>query len=82
MKRSDGRNDAEDVRECAFELDVLQDADGSARLGAGKAQVLASVVGPVAVKARQEKTDRATIQVSVETLSSPPSTKHSFSLIC
>ena len=54
-------------------LDVLQQADGSARLVAGLTDILVAVHGPGPVKGRQEQTDRATLQVSVESLSTAPS---------
>jgi len=71
VKRTDGR--VKNIREHLFGLDVLQQADGSARLVARKVEILASVVGPTAAKSRQEKADRAVLQVSVQTLSSSPS---------
>lgn len=73
MAREDGRARNDQARDHHFGLDVLQQDDGSARLVAGKTEILASVVGPMAVKARQERTECAAIQVIVETLSNPPS---------
>ena len=74
MKRSDGRSTEGAIRDHIFGLDVLQQADGSARLVAGKSEMLVSLMGPMAVKAKQELADRACIQVTVQTLSAPPST--------
>lgn len=73
MKRSDGRSSTDAIRPLNIGLGVLEQADGSARLQAGKTEVLVAVHGPSQVKTRQEKTDRATIQVSIETLNTPPS---------
>jgi len=52
---------------------VLSNADGSAIFSNGRTKVLASVVGPVAIRGRAEQIDRATIDVTVETLSEAPS---------
>lgn len=73
MKRPDGRSTPLGLRDHVFGLDVLQQADGSARLVAGRSEVLVSLMGPMAVKAKQELPDRACLQVTVQTLSAPPS---------
>lgn len=73
MKRPDGRLSGEQIRECIFGLDVLSQVDGSARLIAGAAEAVVSVIGPTSVKSRQEQMERATLHVAVQTLSSPPS---------
>lgn len=58
----------------SFRLSRLRQADGSAEYRTDKAAVLAAVFGPGPVKAKQERADGATVQVSVETLCSPPGT--------
>lgn len=56
-----------------FTLNVLEQADGSARLRMAGNDILVAVHGPSPVKTKQELTDRATLQVSVETMNTPPS---------
>jgi ribonuclease PH len=56
-----------------FALNVLKQADGSARLRMAGNDILVAVHGPSPVKTKQELTDRASLQVSVETLNTPPS---------
>lgn len=58
------------------EFGVVSNADGSAIYSNGNTTVLASVVGPVAVRGRAEQIDRATIDISVETFSEAPSLNH------
>jgi len=73
MKRSNGRTGLDELRNRFYGWDVLSRADGSSRLAAGGTDILVAVSGPGPIKAKQEQTDRATLQVSVQTLSSPPS---------
>ncbi len=77
MKRSDGRDEGI-IRDPHFGLDVLKSVDGSARFVCGKSEVLVMVYGPGPAKSKQEKTDRATVQVTVQTLSYAPSKFESF----
>lgn len=58
-----------------FGLDVLENADGSARLVVGNTEIVVAVHGPAPVKAKQELTDRAALEVIIQPLSSPPCTR-------
>lgn len=73
MNRSNGRAGLEELRTRLYGWNVLSRADGSATLVAGGTDILVAVNGPCPIKAKQEQTDRATLQVSVQTLSAPPS---------
>lgn len=53
-------------------LGVLEQADGSARLLVGRTDILVAVHGPSPVRTRQERTDGATLQVSVDSVGGPP----------
>lgn len=58
--------------EMRVQMGVLERADGSALYDDGRVKVLAAVHGPAAVRSKQERIEEATVQVTVETLSSPP----------
>eukprot|EP00037_Helgoeca_nana_P021580 m.217960 g.217960 ORF g.217960 m.217960 type:complete len:231 (-) comp25697_c2_seq22:416-1108(-) len=60
--RKDGR-ETNQLRPLACEVGVLSRVDGSARYSHGDACVLASVAGPSTVGARDELSDRATLEV-------------------
>lgn len=57
---------------------VLGNADGSALYSHNGEEVLAAVSGPAPAKSKQEKIDTATIVVTLETLSLPPSKEDCF----
>ena len=62
MARADGRDELQ-LRALGCETALLHRADGSAKYWQGNTCVLVSVNGPMEVPMRQEKSDRATIQV-------------------
>lgn len=62
VDRGDGRTNNQ-LRPLACELGLLHRADGSARFSHGGTSVLVAVNGPGGVGVRDEKPDRATVQV-------------------
>ncbi|KAI9350043.1 exosome component 5-like protein [Zopfochytrium polystomum] len=66
--RTDGRSSALQIRPMQTGIGSLHRADGSARFSCGQTSVLAAVYGPKEVKIRDEKLDRATVEVILRPL--------------
>ncbi|OCF42081.1 hypothetical protein I317_04052 [Kwoniella heveanensis CBS 569] len=62
-RRSDGRRPSE-LRPLTVSIGELDRADGSGRFGFGSTAALASCNGPIEVRLREERPDRATFEVS------------------
>ncbi|WVF70190.1 hypothetical protein IAT40_004978 [Kwoniella sp. CBS 6097] len=62
-RRSDGRQPSE-LRPLTVSIGELDRADGSGRYGFGSTAALASCNGPIEVRLREERPDRATFEVS------------------
>jgi len=86
MSSSSSRADQRSVHQLRpfdSERSLLNRADGSAKFSQGSTQVMAAVYGPMAANARQEKIERATIEVTFTPLSGSagPAEAHKSSLI-
>ncbi|KAF9547564.1 Exosome component 5 [Linnemannia hyalina] len=69
------RTSAHQLRPFFSSQNLLNRADGSAQFDFGESSVMCSVVGPAEVKLRDEKLDRATIEVVVRPLVGLPGIK-------
>lgn len=69
--REDGRTEAQ-IRALSSELRVLSRADGSCRYGQGETALTVAVYGPTEVRYRDERLDRATIEVVFKPASGVP----------
>ena len=65
MSRRDGRGPSQ-LRPLSSERGPLARADGSARFSHGGTAVLCAVYGPAEVKLRNERVDRAHIEITVK----------------
>ncbi|KAI8817469.1 ribosomal protein S5 domain 2-type protein [Fimicolochytrium jonesii] len=72
--RPDKRQSAHELRPFYCSSALLSRADGSVRFKFGDTAVLCSVFGPMEVKIRDEKLDKATVEVIVKTASGQTST--------
>ncbi|CAG8523505.1 6468_t:CDS:2 [Ambispora gerdemannii] len=72
--REDKRNFAQ-LRPIHITQDLLQRVDGSAEFSFGSSSVICSIYGPAEVKIRDEKLDKATIEVFVRPVIGTPGTK-------
>ncbi|KAL1916759.1 uncharacterized protein VTP21DRAFT_5463 [Calcarisporiella thermophila] len=72
--RPDKRDSAQ-IRALSCAQNVLSRADGSARFDFGKTSVLCSVHGPAEVRLREEKLDKATLDISILPLKGISGTK-------
>ncbi|GJJ72605.1 exosome complex component RRP46 [Entomortierella parvispora] len=75
MARLDRTRTANQLRPFFSSQNLLNRADGSAQFDFGGSSVLCSVVGPAEVKIRDEKLDRATIEVIARPLVGLPGIK-------
>ncbi|KXS22309.1 ribosomal protein S5 domain 2-like protein, partial [Gonapodya prolifera JEL478] len=71
ITRPDGRTPSQ-LRPITMGQGVLSRADGSGQARAGETEVLAAVYGPTEVKIRDEKLDRATLEVKWKPIIGPP----------
>ncbi|KAI0090115.1 ribosomal protein S5 domain 2-type protein [Irpex rosettiformis] len=73
MIRDDGRS-VEELRPITLVYERLDRVDGSARFGFGQTQAVASVSGPIEVRANLESPSQATLDIHIRPLASVPGT--------
>ncbi|KAI9099431.1 ribosomal protein S5 domain 2-type protein [Phlyctochytrium arcticum] len=77
--RPDKRKSSNEMRPFYCSSGLLSRSDGSVRFKSGDTAVLSSIYGPMEVKIKDEKLDKATIEVIFKPAAGPQTTKERFS---